>query len=70
MKPQKQVIKRRVVCKNGNAVERFYERTTRSHVVVVKDAEGNQLGDADYSGNVISMAHMFHTRINENGGAA
>jgi hypothetical protein len=61
---------RRVICKNGNVVERFYERTTRSHVVVVKDSDGNQIGDADYSGNTISMSSAFYSAIKENGGAA
>jgi hypothetical protein len=62
-------MKRKVNCINGNTVERFYERSTRSHVVIVKDNEGNQLGDSDYDGNAISHAYSFQARIKENGGA-
>jgi len=61
-------MKRKVVCQNGNTVERFYDRRSRSHVVIVHDGQGNQIGDADYSGNTISMASFFYTRIRENGG--
>jgi hypothetical protein len=61
-------MKRRVICKNGNVVERFYDRMTRSHVVVVKDSDGNQIGDADYSGNTISMSAYFFAAIKNNGG--
>jgi hypothetical protein len=33
---------------NGNTVEFWYSRSVRSWVVQVKDAEGNQVGDAHY----------------------
>lgn len=61
-------MKRKVICKNGNTVERFYERSTRSSVVIVKDGEGNQIGEAEYDGNPISHATSFYRAIKDNGG--
>jgi hypothetical protein len=63
-------MKRKVVCQNGNTVERFYDRSTRSHVVIVKDHDGNQVGDAEYSGNTITLAHDFYAAIRANGGSS
>ena len=57
-------------CKNGNTVERFYERTSRSSVTRVIDAKGNQIGDADYSGNKKSADYVKAMMIKDNGGAA
>ena len=57
-------------CKNGNTVERFYERTSRSSVTVVLDPKGNQIGDADYSGNKLSADFVKAIMIKDNGGKA
>ena len=57
-------------CKNGNTVERFYERTSRSSVTRVLDANGNQIGDASYDGNKKSAAFVKAAMIKDNGGAA
>lgn len=57
-------------CKNGNTVERFYDRTSRSSVTRVLDPNGNQIGDADYSGNKKSSDYVKSIMIKDNGGAA
>ena len=47
---------------------RWYDRSTRSTVVQTLDASGNQVGEADYSGNKQS-ADLAHVAIlKENGG--
>jgi len=63
-------MKRKVTCRNGNTVERFYDRRTRSSVTVVKDRDGNQVGGADYSGNQESANSARATMIKDNGGEA
>jgi len=60
--------RRKVLCCNGNIVERFYDRRTRSSVTIVHDAQGNQIGEADYSGNKESAAFAMRTAIADNGG--
>lgn len=32
-------------------IDTWYDRSTRSWVVQLKDREGNQIGDAEYTGN-------------------
>lgn len=61
-------VKRKIKCKNGNTVERFYDRATRSSVTIVIDADGNQVGEADYSGNKVSAAFAMQQAIKDNGG--
>lgn len=61
-------MKRKVECANGRFVERFWDRSTRSSVTIVVDKEGNQIGDADYSGNQVTANHMRDHMIAENGG--
>ena len=51
-------------------MERFYDRSSRSSVTRVIDAEGNQIGDADYSGDQISANYVRTIMIRDNGGAA
>ena len=63
-------MRRKIKCANGNIVERFYDRATRSSVTIVKDAAGNQVGTADYSGSKASAAFAMKTAIAENGGEA
>lgn len=60
--------RRKVLCCNGNTVERFYDRGTRSSVTVVRDAAGNQIGEADYDGNNESAAFAMRAAIATNGG--
>lgn len=55
-------------CKNGNVVERFYDRRTRSSVTRVLDSDGYQVGEADYSGNKQSAAFARAAMIRDNGG--
>lgn len=57
-------------CRNGNTVERFYDKRTRSSVTRVIDASGNQIGEADYSGNKASADFAKAALIKENGGVA
>ena len=60
----------KILCKNGNTVERWYDRQTRSSVTQVLDPAGNQLGSADYDGNKASAKFSLDARVEENGGAA
>ena len=60
----------KTLCKNGNTVERFYERTSRSSVTRILDPKGNQIGNADYSGNKICADFVKEIMIKDNGGAA
>ena len=57
-------------CKNGNSVERFYDQSTRSSVTRVLDQNGNQIGDADYSGDKESANFVKNQMIKDNGGRA
>lgn len=61
-------MKRKVRCRNGNIVERFYDRSTRSSVTRVVDPNGNQIGDADYSGNKGSACWIEKILVRDNGG--
>lgn len=58
----------KVKCNNGNTVERFYDRATRSSVTRVLDANGNQIGDAQYDGNKISASFSWCALVRDNGG--
>ncbi|CAB4163681.1 hypothetical protein UFOVP813_42 [uncultured Caudovirales phage] len=60
----------KTLCTNGISVERFYDRSSRSSVTRTLDAEGNQIGCADYDGNKVSAAYSLATRIKDNGGKA
>ncbi len=55
-------MKRKTICKNGNTVLRWYDRATRSTVIQTIDPNGNQVGEADYSGNKQS-ADAAHVAI-------
>jgi hypothetical protein len=55
-------------CKNGNTVERFYDRQTRSSVTRVLDPNGNQIGEADYSGNKKSADFAKAMMLKDNEG--
>ena len=57
-------------CQNGNRVERFYDRPARSSVTRVLDPNGDQIGDADYSGNKVTAAFVKTAMIKEQGGLA
>ena len=57
-------------CKNGNIVDRWYDRLTKSFVTAVKDCQGNQVGDADYSGNKQCAAYAKAKMIKDNEGTA
>jgi hypothetical protein len=62
-------MKRKTPCLNGNTVFCWYDRWTRSHVVQTLDADGNQVGDADYSGSAASRDWAKAAIIRQNGGA-
>lgn len=59
----------RVLCKNGNTVERFYDRSSRSSVTRVLDADGNQIGDAEFDGNKASAKCSWNRLVRDNGGS-
>lgn len=60
-------MKRKTLCANGNTVLRWYDRRTRSTVIQTLDASGNQIGEAEYSGNKQSAdaVHAWILRQNE-----
>jgi len=60
----------KTLCKNGNSVERFYDRKSRSSVTRVLDAAGNQIGDASYDGNRLTAKYVKDIMIFNNGGRA
>jgi len=47
---------------------RWYDRRSRSTVIQTLDASGNQVGDADYSGNKKSADYAHAAIVAENGG--
>jgi hypothetical protein len=57
-------------CKNGNTVENWYDRRSRNSVCRVLDKDGNQMGDADYSGCRESANFAKEQGIRLNGGKA
>tara|TARA_R110000868_G_scaffold245626_3_gene502176 strand:+ start:1408 stop:1599 length:192 start_codon:yes stop_codon:yes gene_type:complete len=63
-------MKFKVKCANGNFVERFYDRQLRQSVTRVTDEQGNQIGDADYSGDKSSADWVRDVMIKDNGGKA
>jgi hypothetical protein len=65
-----QLRKRVIKCANGNRIERFYDRRSRSSVTIVFDAAGDQLGEAAYDGNKVSAAFSMKHAIAANGGEA
>lgn len=61
-------MKNKIICQNGNTVERWYDRRSRSSVTVLKDSEGYQVGSAFYSGTKVSADSVRETLIKDNGG--
>jgi hypothetical protein len=61
-------MKRKTLCKNGNTVLRWYDRSTRSTVIQTLDAQMNQIGEADYTGNKQSADFAHVAILKENGG--
>jgi len=61
-------MKRKTLCKNGNTVLRWYDRATRSTVIQTLDASGNQVGEADYSGNKQSADFAHGAILKKNSG--
>jgi hypothetical protein len=53
-------------CANGNIVETWYDRQSQNYVCIVKDPEGNQIGDADYSGCRTSMEFAEKQAVKQN----
>jgi hypothetical protein len=58
----------KTLCNNGNSVERFYDRRSRSSVTRTLDPSGNQIGDAQFDGNKISASFSWCGLVRENGG--
>jgi Tfp pilus assembly protein PilX len=58
----------KTVCANGNTVESWYDRKTKSYVTATKDQEGNQIGDAEYDGGKKSRAFSVNEMVKRNGG--
>jgi hypothetical protein len=53
-------------CSNGNVVETWYDKAGKYYVVRVTDPEGNQIGEADYSGNRLSAQWALELALKEN----
>lgn len=62
-------MKRRTLCNDGNTVERFYDRATRSSVTRILDKDGNQVGEAQYDGNKLSASFSWCGLVRLCGGA-
>lgn len=60
----------KIICNNGNTVESWYDSRTHSWVTQVRDANGNQVGDANYSGNRDTQRSVLASRVGDNGGQA
>jgi len=58
----------KILCQNGNTVESWYDRKTRSIVVRVINADHKQLGDADYCGCRDTAKHARQMAVKDNGG--
>jgi hypothetical protein len=58
----------KILCNNGNSVERFYCRIARASVTRTLDPQGNQVGDSQYDGNKVSAKWSLDMLIKENGG--
>ena len=61
---------RKLKCKNGNTVVRWYDRASRSSVTQVFDPSGNSVGESQYDGNRVSAKFSWGALVKENGGAA
>jgi hypothetical protein len=59
---------KRIECNNGNFIERFYDRRTKSSVTKLVDKLGNQIKDAEYDGNKLSADFSLKMMIKDNGG--
>lgn len=57
-------------CKNGNSVESWRDKGTISTVTRVIDPDGNQIGEAAYSGNNLTATSERETMLKDNGGPA
>jgi hypothetical protein len=57
-------------CKNGYTVENWYDRHSRNSIVRTINTNGDQVGDADYSGNRLSAKFAKDQMIKMNGGKA
>lgn len=58
----------KIICRNGNTIDYWYDRRIRQSVVQVLDSSGNQIGDAEYSGNRKSAKFSRELAIKDNGG--
>jgi hypothetical protein len=60
-------MKRKTLCANGLTVFRWYDPITRSTIIQTLNASGNQIGEAEYSGNKQSAdaVHAFILKKNE-----
>lgn len=57
-----------IKCANGNTVDAWYLKPSRSWVVQLKDAAGNQIGNAEYSGNKTTRDFDVARLVKDNGG--
>ncbi len=60
----------KTLCANGNTVDHWFDQRTRSSVTQVKDADGDQIGPAAYSGNRTTARATRLAAIAANGGKA
>lgn len=66
------MISRKTTCKNGRVVETWRDRTygigRLVYITQTKDAEGNQIGDAEIDGDPKSARLSHDAAVRENGG--
>lgn len=55
--------------KNGHVVESWYDRKARIYMTQLKDADGNQIGDAEMDGAKSSRDYSHAHMVKANGGA-
>jgi len=57
-----------IKCKNGNSVVTWYDRQSRSWITQIIDPDGNQIGEADYSGRREGSNSAVVIAMKSNGG--
>jgi len=60
----------KIKCKNGNTVESWYDRATKSYVTRILGRYGNRIGDAEFSGCKESRDSDVKSAVEQNGGKA
>ena len=58
----------KIYCANGNVIDYFYDSKEQCCVSILNDPQGDQIGDADYSGDTKSARFARSVWLRENGG--